>query len=144
MFWKNAKTLKYEYIQRGRDVVSAPGFLQKISTVSVGVCMCVFVAMMEAVGAAAHFSALFPSFPPLYRTQNETLRGLFKLMSGVRALYFHEIRVNAPSHSCRLILILSARPHFKTLNWSRGRPRNCLKSANYRVNFSNYTPDGNN
>lgn len=38
MFWKNAKTLKYEYIQRERDVVSVPvGSLGK----SALACLCV-------------------------------------------------------------------------------------------------------
>lgn len=96
MFWKNAKTLKYEYIQRERDVV-------RLATPSENLCyreyVYVCVAMMEAaLGVAAHFSALFPSFPLLYRTQNGTLRGLFKLMSGGRYVpcISIEIRVNVP------------------------------------------------
>lgn len=40
MFWKNAKTLKYEYIQRGRDVVSAPHRFHHFGKSSTRVCVC--------------------------------------------------------------------------------------------------------
>lgn len=54
MFWKNAKTLKYEYIQRGRDVVSALAsisLLRKISAISACLCVCVFVVRALRVAA---------------------------------------------------------------------------------------------
>lgn len=64
MFWKNAKTLKYEYIQRERDAVSVPMrcLFGKSALACFSVCTYVYllVALIEALGVAAHFSALFP------------------------------------------------------------------------------------
>lgn len=98
MFWKNAKTLKYEYIQRERDVVSVPAPFGKsalayttiTATTAIYLYVYVFIAMM---GLQLISPLYFLSFPLLYRTQNGTLRGLFKLMLGVGTCLVFPLRL---------------------------------------------------